>query len=256
MDAEEPAEPAVAGWTDGRSSRWDAHRAVRREQLIDAAIAAVNEFGSDAGMDQIAATARTSKPVIYRYFADKNDLYRAVGARIVGEIVHTIHNVGENPDPRELLRTSIDAYLQLMEDNPRVFRFLTQNRLLDEARSGRPTPTEFSDAVSELLTTLLGEHLRAGGLDPRGAAPWGEAIVGFIRTASLWWLDHPGTMTRPQLTEYITALLWGGAAGVYQSVGHQVDGRPAPGVFTPLVVEGPRSTSTEAQHTVGTEEES
>jgi AcrR family transcriptional regulator len=245
--ADEPAAAAVP-WTDGRSSRWDAHRAVRREQLIDAAVAAVNEFGSDAGMDQIAASARTSKPVIYRYFADKNDLYRAVGARVVGEIVRTIQGVDDVSDPRALLRASIDAYLQLLEDKPRLFRFLTQNRLLDQARSGRPTPTEFSDAVSELLTALLGEHLRDGGLDPRGAAPWGEAIVGFIRAASLWWLDHPDTMSRLELTEYITALLWGGAAGVYQSVGRPVDGRPAPGVFAPL--------GTEGRHDVGTEEES
>ncbi len=218
---------------DGRNSRWDAHRTERREHLIDAAIAAINVYGSDAGMDQIAATARTSKPVIYRYFADKNDLYRAVGARVVGQIVTALQSV-DDADPRALLRASIDAYLQLLEDNPRLFRFLTQNRLLDEARSGRPTPTEFSDSVSALLTALLGEHLRAGGLDPAGAEPWGEAIVGFIRTASLWWLDHPDRTTRAQLTEYLTALLWGGAAGVYQSIGRQVDARPAAGVFAPL----------------------
>jgi AcrR family transcriptional regulator len=219
---------------DGRSSRWIEHRVARREELIDAAVAAVKEFGTDVGMDQIAATANTSKPVIYRYFADKNDLYRAVGVRVTNQIVTTLLGVKDDPDPRAMLHASIDAYLQLLDDNPQLFRFVTQNRLLTEARPGEPTPAEFSGAVTDLLTAALAEQLRSCGLDPVGAQPWGEAAVGFIRAASLWWLDHPQAMTRPQLTEYLAALLWGGAAGVYQSTGRRVDGRPAPGVFAPL----------------------
>jgi hypothetical protein len=41
-------------------------------------------------------------------------------------------------------------------------------------------------------------------------------------------------MTRPQLSDYLAALLWGGGAGVYQSAGVEVDARPRPGVFAPL----------------------
>ncbi len=41
-------------------------------------------------------------------------------------------------------------------------------------------------------------------------------------------------MTRQQLADYLSALLWGGAAGVYQSVGLRVDTTPAPGVFPHL----------------------
>lgn len=66
------------------------------------------------------------------------------------------------------------------------------------------------------------------------AHPWGEAIVGFISAASLWWIEHRDAMTRQQLADYLSALLWGGAAGVYQSVGLRVDTTPAPGVFPHL----------------------
>ena len=41
-------------------------------------------------MDQIAAAAATSKPVIYRYFADKNELYRAVTQRVVATVLTTL----------------------------------------------------------------------------------------------------------------------------------------------------------------------
>lgn len=203
---------------DGRSSRWTEHRAARREELIDAAVAAVNEFGTDVGMDQIAAAANTSKPVIYRYFADKNELYRAVGERVVRRIVSALHAVRiEESDPQTVLRKTIYAYLELLEDNPRLFRFVTQHRLLTHARPGEPTPAEFSGAVTVALTESLGEHLSSCGLDPAGATPWGEAAVGFIRAAGLWWIDNPDTMTRHGMTAYLTDLLWSGASSLFRA---------------------------------------
>lgn len=224
-------EPDDQRRVDGRAARWTEHRASRREELIDAAITAVNELGSDVGMDQIAAAASTSKPVIYRYFADKDELYRAVGSRVVRQIVVTLLGVRDDPDPQAMLRASIDAYLQLLEDNPQLFRFVTQNRVFNEARVGQSGPAEFSGAIVDVLTSALGEQLRSIGLDPSAAQPWGEAAVGFIRAASLWWLDHPASMTRVQLTDYLAALLWGGGAGVYQSAGRDANARPAAGIF-------------------------
>ncbi|WP_375477830.1 TetR family transcriptional regulator [uncultured Jatrophihabitans sp.] len=227
--ADEPAR------VDGRAARWTEHRRTRREELIDAALTAVTRHGNEVGMDQIAAVANTSKPVIYRYFTDKDDLYRAVGARVVRRIVETVLGVTDHSDPQVLLRTSIDAYLQLLEDTPQLFRFVTQNRVFNEARLGRPATGHSDPAVSpaivDVLTAALGEQLRSIGIDPVAAQPWGEAATGFIRSASLWWLDHPAAMTREQLTDYLAALLWGGAAGVYQRAGRDVDARPAPGVF-------------------------
>jgi hypothetical protein len=41
-------------------------------------------------------------------------------------------------------------------------------------------------------------------------------------------------MTRPQLREYLAALLWGGGAGVFQLAGREVDPRPGAGVFAAL----------------------
>ena len=224
------AEPLVdVPRVDGRSARWNDHRVARREELIDAAIAAIDEYGSEVGMDQIAAAARTSKPVIYRYFADKNELYRAVGKRVIARIVEALHGVPPEPDPRSLMLASIDAYLHLLDEHPQLFRFVAQNRLF-----GDPAALEFNNPVADVLTAALGEQLRAVGFDPAGARPWGVAVVGFIRAASLWWLDNPHVMTRQQLTDYLGALLWGGGAGIFALAGREVDARPAAGVFRPL----------------------
>lgn len=220
---------APAGRPDGRSSRWDAHRAARREDLINATIAGIAAHGPTVGMDQIAALANTSKPVVYRYFADKTDLYRAVSTRLVERVLARILAVAErNPPPRALIHASIDAYLELLEDSPGLYRFVAAHPLIDTPDG---SVRSFSTVVAELLSAQLAAQLREGELDPAYARPWGDGIVGFITATSMWWLDHREAMNRQQLTSYLGALLWGGAAGVYQYVGQPADARPADGVF-------------------------
>jgi len=219
-DASGSAQPV-----DGRRSRWTAHRVSRRSDLIDAAIKAIIRSGPDVGMDEIASVARTSKPVIYRYFADKPELYRAVTERIIGNVLARIEEViSTDPPPRELIHACVEGYLALLEENPELYRFVVSHPDIDES-------TDFSTLVAEMLGRQLTDHLVEGDLDPAFAHPWAEAIVGFINAASLWWLDHRAAMTRAQLADYLSALLWGGAAGVYQAVGQPADPRPSPGVF-------------------------
>ena len=216
---------------DGRSSRWAAHRAARREELIDAAVVAICRHGASVGMDQIASVAHTSKPVIYRYFADKNDLYRAVSNRVVVTVLTTlIEATAANPEPRELIHAGVNAFLELLEENPELYRFVAQHPLI-ALDDGDGATADFSSVVAELISQQLAAHLDGLGLDASLAHPWGEGIGGFINAASLWWLDHRDAMTREQLADYLSALLWGGAAGVYQYVGKKVDARPAPEVF-------------------------
>ncbi|MEO6885973.1 MAG: TetR/AcrR family transcriptional regulator [Jatrophihabitantaceae bacterium] len=206
---------AIARRTDGRSLRWSAHRIARREELIDAAISAIGEHGAAVGMDQIAAAAGTSKPVIYRYFADKTDLYRAVSQRVVGQVLDSLMVATQsNPSPRQLIHASVEAYLVLLEANPELYRFVSQNPLIGDTTGDGST--DFGTVVAELLAQQLSTHLAAGGLNPALAHPWGEAIVGFIRAASIWWLDNRAAMTRAVLTDYLAGLLWSGAAGIYQ----------------------------------------
>jgi AcrR family transcriptional regulator len=191
---------------DGRRARWDAHRAARREELIGAAVRSIARHGADVGMGQIAADASTSKPVIYRYFADKTDLHRAVTQHVVGTIIASLRTVAARDlPPRELIAQCVAAYLTLLEEAPELCRFVVRHPDLPGAA------VTFGDVIAELLAEQLAAQLRAAGHDPGRAHPWAEAIVGFISAASLWWLDHSDAMTREQLGDYLTALLWGGA---------------------------------------------
>ena len=226
----EPLPTADERPRDGRHRRWNAHRAARRDEIITATIVAIRRHGAGAGMDQIAAVARTSKPVIYRYFADKRDLHQAVSRRVVGEVITTLERVIETrPEPRQLILAGVDAYLALLDASPELYRFVVQHPSI---RSGEPSGVaDFSTVVADLLAEPLAAHLDELGIDGALAHPWAESIVGFINAASLWWLDHRDAMTRDQLAGYLGSLLWAGAAGVYHYAGKPVDALPVPGVF-------------------------
>ena len=63
--------------------------------------------------------------------------------------------------------------------------------------------------MANLVTQSIGEQLRALGLDAGAAEPWGYAIVGAVHLAGDWWLEHTA-MTREQVVEYLTRLVWDG----------------------------------------------
>ncbi|MDQ1730095.1 MAG: hypothetical protein QOK10_254 [Pseudonocardiales bacterium] len=198
---------------DGRSARWNAHRQARRAELVQAAIAAVEQHGASVGMDQIATQAGTSKAVFYRHFADKADLYRAVGQEMAKLFSDQLASrMATQPSPREMVAAGIDTYLALLQKRPELYRFVVQNPVLErQAIQQRVDYTGIIAArIDELITAISPEADRESLM----RRPWGNAVVGSIKAAGDWWLDHPDELSREQLTESLTSLLWNGASGI------------------------------------------
>jgi AcrR family transcriptional regulator len=185
-------------------------RAARREELLEAALRAIRRDGPGVSMDAIAAEAGCSKPIVYRHFGDRDGLIEALADRFAGELVVAIDQaLSSELPPAQLLRGTVDAYLAFVERDPNVYRFLV-GRLAD--------PLSAADSrglvalVGQRVAIVLGEQLRALGLDSGPAEPWAFGIVGMVHLAGDWWLDRR-TMTRDRLVEYLTTLLWQGLGG-------------------------------------------
>ena len=198
---------------DGRTRRWEGYRDARRAELVDAAIRAIRRHGAAVGMEDIAAEAGTSKAGIYRHFADKEDLSVAVGTRIAADLVADIAAALASEDhPRRILAAAIDAYLLVIESDPEPYRFIVYRPLLDRRDSPDPM-ADYTALVADHAGRLIGDALQHAGLDEAPAELWGHALVGYVRAAGEWWLDHP-KVSRPVLTEYLTTLLWNGFRGI------------------------------------------
>lgn len=200
---------------DGRAVRWDQHRQSRREELLDAVVQAVRAHGAAVGMDQIADTAGTSKAVFYRYFADKQDLYQSVGRKLAGDLVTDIAEaVGAETDDLTMLAAGVNAYLNLLESEPELYRFVVHNPTLGAV--GADAVAGYTSLVSDVVSALFENTLSGRGFATDGAAPWGVAVVGGIRAAGDWWLAQPpdARPDREQLVKYLVALMYHGMAGI------------------------------------------
>lgn len=218
--------------TDGRSARWEAHRQQRRKELVEATLQAIRAHGASVGMDEIASVAGTSKTVFYRHFTDRSGLYRAVAARVDELVLRDVGKVlGQrlrgstalsslDEDPRALITAAVGAYLQLVERDPEVYRFIVSAPLVGAERSGDPAAEaahatgHMSRQIGELIAAALVER----GNDPAPARVWGLSLVGMVRAAADAWLDGElGDLDREALTDQLTDLAWGGARTAWRS---------------------------------------
>jgi AcrR family transcriptional regulator len=199
---------------DRRASRWDAHRAARRAELVDAALRAIRAHGAGVGMDDVAAQAATSKTVVYRHFTDRTELYVAVCERVAGVLAASVRDAMDGAThPREKAAAGIEAYLRLIEHDPEVYRFVVHRPLVDRALSEDPV-ADLATLVGDQAAAVIAAQLVRTGKDTGAAATWGHAIVGLVRGAGDNWLARPAGLTRAELAAQLTELAWAGLSGV------------------------------------------
>lgn len=188
--------------SDGRSTRWANHRAARRTELARAARKAIHHAGPELSMDDIAAAAQTSKSMFYRYFTDKTGLQAAVGELVLADIAAVLEQVSHQAaSPQASLHAMIDAYLEMIETAPNVYRFVTQPSSDAAAPVGN-----FLAGITELVARPVGGETTTN-------AAWAAGVVGFVRGVGEWWLAQGHPVSREELAKNTATSLWQGAPG-------------------------------------------
>jgi AcrR family transcriptional regulator len=184
------------------------HREQRRAVLVQAAMRAIRQHGPDVTMDDIATEAGVSKPILYRHFLDKGDLYMAVSETATEQLrAVLLSGLSSEVDPRTLLRVVIEAYLTFIESEPELYRFVVRRSFTDRPLPQDPVTTNAA-LIAGALATIFTDQLRSLGLDPGGAQTWAYAGVGMVQAAGDWWLQDR-TLSREQLRDYLLMMAWG-----------------------------------------------
>jgi AcrR family transcriptional regulator len=207
---------------DARRERWKGHREARRAEFVEATIKAVARLGPEVGMDDIAAEAGVSKPVLYRHFADKSDLYLAVGQRATEMLMDRLGPaIAEDGPIRERIKRIVDAYLTVIEENPNLYRFVVRGSFVDRPVE-KDVVSEDKELIATSLARILGDYLRSFEMDSGGAEPWAHALVGMVQNAGDWWLDRQ-SMSRESLSDYLATIIWHAIDGLLRSAGVHAD---------------------------------
>ncbi|HWR49407.1 MAG TPA: TetR family transcriptional regulator [Pseudonocardiaceae bacterium] len=194
------------------------HREQRRTALVQAAMRAIRRYGPDVAMEDIASEAGVSKPILYRYFLDKGDLYMAVSETATQHLrTILLSGLESEADPRTLLRLVIETYLTFIEQEPELYRFVVRRSFTDRPLRRDPVTTNAA-LISGTLATIFRDRLRSLGLDPGGAETWAHAGVGMVQAAGDWWLQHR-TLSREGLRDYLLMMAWGALDAILQAGG-------------------------------------
>ena len=190
----------------------DARRSARRAQLLESAVDAIRVLGPGATMEQLAKAGGVTKPILYRHFRDRDGLITALAERFGDDLLESVQAplLRAAEDPRNLLESTIDSYIGFIERDPNLYRFLSRH--VPDRGDGAPSISALVEGIAKSVAVVMGEQLRAAGRDSGAAAPWAFGIVGLVHQAGDWWLDDQ-TMSRAQLVEYLTSLLWDGLSG-------------------------------------------
>ncbi|MGH3912112.1 MAG: TetR/AcrR family transcriptional regulator [Pseudonocardiaceae bacterium] len=197
-----------------RSGRREERRAV----LVRAATAAIRKHGPEVAMEDIAAEAGVSKPILYRYFQDKADLYMAVSEHATGFMrAALLRGLDEQADLRILLRLVIDTYLTFIQQEPDLYRFVVRRSFPDRPVQRDPVTTN-NELIAGTLAKIFHDRLSALGMDPAGSETWAHAGIGMVQTAGDWWLERR-TLSREALRDYLLMMIWGALDGILQAGG-------------------------------------
>ena len=200
--------PARAG---ARRSRVRLSSAQRREQLLTIAREVFAERGFEGtSVEEIAARAGVSKPVVYEHFGGKDGAYQAVVEKETTTLHAEIHAALTRPGagPRETLERGALALLDYIDRCPDGFRILSRDSSL-----ANPTGS-FASILSEIATQVE-DILRAEfprlGHDPQYAHLYAQALVGLVAMTGQQWLDDREP-ERLVVARHLINLAWNGMA--------------------------------------------
>jgi AcrR family transcriptional regulator len=181
----------------------------RRAQLLDIGRRLFAERGLDGtSIEEIAAQAGVSKPVVYEHFGGKEGLYAVVVDREVERFLTMATTLLEGDDTMAKFEIAAVQLLRYIQENSDGFRILVRD---SNPTSGSGTFASLISDVAGQVEHLLGDVLKRRGYDPKLAPIYAQMLVGMVAFAGQWWLDA----RKPKVEEmaaHLVNLAWNGMA--------------------------------------------
>ena len=184
----------------------------RRAQLIEVARGLFALRGLDgATIEEIAAAAGVSKPVVYEHFGSKEGLYTEVVDIEFRRLLEVMtESLSADAGPRVLLERAAYSLLDYIENSTDGFRILTR-----DAPPSQPEGT-FSTLLSRItrhVEHILSKEFGSRGLSAEVGGMYAQMLVGMVAMTGQWWLDTRSP-DKATVAAHLVNLSWNGLAGL------------------------------------------
>ena len=162
----------------------------RREQLIEIGRSLFASKGFEAvSVEEIAATAKVSKPIVYEHFGGKEGLYAVVVDREMRALTDTLVNALSDPQahPRQIVERTALALLTYVEENAEGFRVLTRDSPKTDPASS------FNSLLGDIalrVEDILAEAFKRQHLPAKGVPYYAQMLIGMTVYTCQYWADQ------------------------------------------------------------------
>ncbi len=183
----------------------------RREQLLDVGRRLFAERGFEGtSIEEIAAKAGVSKPVVYEHFGGKEGLYAVVVDRETQFLQGRLTEALSHGEGRELLEQAALALLEYIETSTDGFRILVRDSPV--AQSTGTFASLISDVASQVEHILIAQFAERG-FNAKLAPMYAQMLVGMVALTGQWWLDVRKPK-RAEVAAHLVNLAWNGLSGL------------------------------------------
>jgi AcrR family transcriptional regulator len=163
--------------------------AERRALIVEAAGRLFGEQGYDAArLDDIAAAAGVTKPILYRHFETKEALYLALLARHRDDLPSFTAAMPAEGTPEQRMRAVLDGWVGYVETHAYAWKMLFRDP------GGGPKVHALRTEVQARARAVIAEAIRALGppnIPERELEPLAELMRMGMASLVLWWLERP-----------------------------------------------------------------
>jgi AcrR family transcriptional regulator len=181
----------------------------RREQLLDISRRLFAERGLDGtSIEEIAARADVSKPVVYEHFGGKEGLYAVVVDREVERFLAMATRLLEGENHMEKFEVAAVELLRYIQDNSDGFRILVRD---SSPSSGSGTFASLLSDIASQVEYILGDLFEERGYDAKLTSMYAQMLVGMVAFTGQWWLDaREPELQLEEVAAHLVNLAWHG----------------------------------------------
>jgi AcrR family transcriptional regulator len=178
----------------------------RRVLIVEAAGRLFGERGYEATrLDDVAAAAGVTKPILYRHFDSKKALYLTLLERHRDDLGSFAGAIPPQGPPEERLRAILEFWFAYVEAHSYAWKMLFRDT------GGGPEVQAFRLDVHARARAILVEMIRSLSEAPiprRELQPLAELMSMGMASLVLWWLDNPAA-SRQAIVDAMTRV-WAG----------------------------------------------
>jgi AcrR family transcriptional regulator len=191
-------------------------RAARELEMLDAAEEIFGERGYAAtSMDDIAARAGVSKPLVYQYYGSKDGMFVACLSRLRAQLLESVTGaVMAAADVERAMYDGLAQWFRFLDEHPRAWAVMVDEGMLTAgpaAEAADQVRADFVDLIAAMVRLNLPAERETSEAEIQVVA---QAISGATERLAVWRSRNDGNPPPEEVAETLMNVFWIGLRSV------------------------------------------